>query len=114
MDHYGGQNLLPDLLENGNVMYEELRDRYLQFSLYDFDRFSRHDLIGHVVFKGLYEIADLQQEVEYTMSILCPPKIKTFIRVKMEDCPDAELLKDPEFDDFDSSAYFEFGSVDVR
>ncbi|XP_074038065.1 synaptotagmin-10 [Leptinotarsa decemlineata] len=59
-----------------SVMYEELRDRYLQFSVYDFDRFSRHDLIGHVVFKGLSEIAELHQEVEYTMNILCPPKDK--------------------------------------
>ncbi|XP_060530448.1 synaptotagmin-10-like [Cylas formicarius] len=59
-----------------SVTYEELRDRYLQYSVYDFDRFSRHDLIGHVVFKGLLDIADLQQEIEYTMKILCPPRDK--------------------------------------
>ncbi|KAL0829727.1 hypothetical protein ABMA28_003222 [Loxostege sticticalis] len=59
-----------------SVPYEELRQRYLQFSVYDFDRFSRHDLIGHVVLKGLLESADLQQEIEYTMNILAPPQEK--------------------------------------
>ncbi|XP_017774749.1 PREDICTED: synaptotagmin-10-like isoform X2 [Nicrophorus vespilloides] len=59
-----------------SVSYEELRVRYLQFSVYDFDRFSRHDLIGHVVLKGLLESTDLQQEMEYTMNILCPPQDK--------------------------------------
>ncbi|XP_044736423.1 synaptotagmin-10-like [Chrysoperla carnea] len=56
--------------------YDDLRDRYLQFSVYDFDRFSRHDLIGHVVLKGLLETTDLQQEIEYTMNILSPPQEK--------------------------------------
>ncbi|EFA01872.1 synaptotagmin-10 isoform X1 [Tribolium castaneum] len=59
-----------------SVPYEELRQRYLQFSVYDFDRFSRHDLIGHVVLKGLLDATDLQQEIEYTMNILCPPQEK--------------------------------------
>ncbi|KAK0169200.1 hypothetical protein PV328_012348, partial [Microctonus aethiopoides] len=45
--------------------------RYLQFSVYDFDRFSRHDLIGQVVLKGLLDCTDLEQEIEYTMDILC-------------------------------------------
>ncbi|XP_018398494.1 PREDICTED: synaptotagmin-10-like [Cyphomyrmex costatus] len=54
-----------------SVSYEELRERYLQFSVYDFDRFSRHDLIGQVVLKGLLECTDLEQEIEYTMDILC-------------------------------------------
>nr|XP_037871295.1 synaptotagmin-6 isoform X2 [Bombyx mori] len=59
-----------------SVPYEELRQRYLQFSVYDFDRFSRHDLIGHVVLKGLLESADLDQEIEYTMNILAAPQEK--------------------------------------
>jgi len=54
-----------------SVSYEELRERYLQFSVYDFDRFSRHDLIGQVVLKGLIDCTDLEQEIEYTMDILC-------------------------------------------
>ncbi|XP_075982334.1 synaptotagmin-10-like isoform X2 [Anticarsia gemmatalis] len=59
-----------------SVPYEELRQRYIQFSVYDFDRFSRHDLIGHVVLKGLLESADLQQQIEYTMNILAAPQEK--------------------------------------
>ncbi|XP_063229106.1 synaptotagmin-10-like [Bacillus rossius redtenbacheri] len=59
-----------------SVSYEDLRKRYLQFSVYDFDRFSRHDLIGQVVLKGLLDNADLQQELEYTMNILCAPQEK--------------------------------------
>ncbi|KAM0724800.1 Synaptotagmin-9 [Formica fusca] len=54
-----------------SVSYEDLRERYLQFSVYDFDRFSRHDLIGQVVLKGLLDCTDLEQEIEYTMDILC-------------------------------------------
>ncbi|XP_076647027.1 synaptotagmin-10 [Halictus rubicundus] len=54
-----------------SVSYDELRERYLQFSVYDFDRFSRHDLIGQVVFKGLLECTDLSQEIEYMMDIMC-------------------------------------------
>ncbi|XP_023718098.1 synaptotagmin-10 [Cryptotermes secundus] len=59
-----------------SVGYEELKQRYLQFSVYDFDRFSRHDLIGHVVLKGLLDNADLHQELEFTMNVLCAPQDK--------------------------------------
>ncbi|XP_054262923.1 synaptotagmin-10-like isoform X2 [Macrosteles quadrilineatus] len=59
-----------------SVTYEELRTRYLQFSVYDFDRFSRHDLIGQVMLKGLLDNTDLLQEIEYTMNILCAPQEK--------------------------------------
>ncbi|XP_022914567.1 synaptotagmin-10-like [Onthophagus taurus] len=59
-----------------SVSYDDLKQRYIQFSVYDFDRFSRHDLIGHVVLKGLLDNTDLQQEIEYTMNILCPPQDK--------------------------------------
>lgn len=58
-----------------SVTYEELRTRYLQFSVYDFDRFSRHDLIGQVVLKGLLDCTDLLQEIEYTMNVLCAPQV---------------------------------------
>ncbi|XP_003396022.1 synaptotagmin-10-like [Bombus affinis] len=54
-----------------SVSYEELREQYLQFSVYDFDRFSRNDLIGQVVWKELLDCTDLEQEIEYTMDILC-------------------------------------------
>lgn len=60
---------------DGSVTYDELRTRYVQFSVYDFDRFSRHDLIGQVVLKGLLDSTDLLQEIEYTMNILCAPQV---------------------------------------
>ncbi|KAJ9580044.1 hypothetical protein L9F63_004337, partial [Diploptera punctata] len=58
-----------------SVGYEDLKQRYLQFSVYDFDRFSRHDLIGQVVLKGLLDTTDLHQEIEYTMNILCAAQL---------------------------------------
>jgi hypothetical protein len=58
-----------------SVGYEDLKQRYLQFSVYDFDRFSRHDLIGHVVLKGLLDSTDLHQELEFTMNVLCAPQV---------------------------------------
>ncbi|EEB19763.1 synaptotagmin-10, putative [Pediculus humanus corporis] len=59
-----------------SVSYDDLQKRYLQFSVYDFDRFSRHDLIGQVVLKGLLDASDLHQEIEYTMNILSSPMEK--------------------------------------
>nr|XP_027239501.1 synaptotagmin-10-like [Penaeus vannamei] len=41
-----------------SVTWAELRDRTLQFSVYDFDRFSRNDLIGQVVLKSVTEHCD--------------------------------------------------------
>jgi hypothetical protein len=64
-----------------SVGYEELKQRYLQFSVYDFDRFSRHDLIGHVVLKGLLDNADLHQELEFTMNVLCAPQVSRIFRL---------------------------------
>ncbi|XP_013780146.1 synaptotagmin-10-like [Limulus polyphemus] len=51
----------------------QLRNRTLQFSLYDF---SRHDLIGQVQVTGFGEICDIAHEVEYTMDIMCAPQEK--------------------------------------
>jgi len=64
-----------------SVGYEDLKQRYLQFSVYDFDRFSRHDLIGHVVLKGLLDSTDLHQELEYTMNVLCAPQVRHNLRL---------------------------------
>ncbi|XP_064489931.1 synaptotagmin-10-like [Ornithodoros turicata] len=55
---------------------EELRHRTLQFSVYDFDRFSRNDLIGHVVVKRLHELCDVTHEMEYFVDILGVPQEK--------------------------------------
>lgn len=43
---------------NFNVPFAELPSRKLHFSVYDFDRFSRHDLIGQVVLDNLLELAE--------------------------------------------------------
>lgn len=64
-----------------SVAYEDLKQRYLQFSVYDFDRFSRHDLIGHVVLKGLLDSTDLHQELEFTMNVLCAPQVRHTLRL---------------------------------
>ncbi|CAK9804677.1 SYT9 [Anthophora plagiata] len=60
-----------------SVAYEDLRDRCLEFSVYDFDRFSQNDLIGKVILRDLLDYTDLEQELEYTMDILCamPDKV---------------------------------------
>ncbi|XP_054974179.1 synaptotagmin-10 isoform X1 [Sorex araneus] len=44
------------------VAYEQLSQRKLHFSVYDFDRFSRHDMIGEVVLENLFEVSDLSRE----------------------------------------------------
>lgn len=58
------------------IPLEELRERTLQFSVYDFDRFSRNDLIGHVIVKHLHELCDPTHEMEYTMDIVGVPQDK--------------------------------------
>lgn len=67
--------MIPIQLSATSVSYEELREQYLQFSVYDFDRFSRNDLIGQVVWKELLDCTDLEQEIEYTMDILCAMQV---------------------------------------
>ncbi|XP_023247842.1 synaptotagmin-10-like [Copidosoma floridanum] len=59
-----------------NVPYNDIHERYLQFSVYDFDRFSRHDLIGQVVLKDLIDCVDYEHEIEYTMDIMCATQDK--------------------------------------
>ncbi|ENN83432.1 hypothetical protein YQE_00209, partial [Dendroctonus ponderosae] len=60
-----------------SVTSQELESRYLQLSVFDFDRFARHDLIGHITVDNLTEVVEHgQQDFEYTMPILCPPMFK--------------------------------------
>lgn len=40
------------------VPLAELHSRKLHFSVYDFDRFSRHDLIGQVVVDNLLDFSE--------------------------------------------------------
>ncbi|XP_059828674.1 synaptotagmin-6-like [Hypanus sabinus] len=44
------------------VSYEELTNRKLHLSVYDFDRFSRHDMIGEVILENLFEASDLSRD----------------------------------------------------
>ncbi|KAL8179177.1 UNVERIFIED_CONTAM: Synaptotagmin-6 [Gekko kuhli] len=44
------------------VPYEELTNRKLHLSVFDFDRFSRHDMIGEVILENLFEASDLSRE----------------------------------------------------
>ncbi|XP_055044813.2 synaptotagmin-6 [Misgurnus anguillicaudatus] len=44
------------------VTYDELAVRKLHLSVFDFDRFSRHDMIGEVILDNLFEVSDLSRE----------------------------------------------------
>uniref|UniRef100_A0A8C0ITC9 Synaptotagmin 3 n=1 Tax=Chelonoidis abingdonii TaxID=106734 RepID=A0A8C0ITC9_CHEAB len=55
---------------NFNVPFAELPGRKLHFSVYDFDRFSRHDLIGQVVLDNLLEMAERDEEAPIWRDIL--------------------------------------------
>ncbi|KAM4797076.1 synaptotagmin-6 [Rhinophrynus dorsalis] len=47
---------------NFPVPYDELPSRKLHLSVFDFDRFSRHDMIGEVILENLFEESDLSRE----------------------------------------------------
>lgn len=57
------------------VPYNDLNTRKLHFSVYDFDRFSRHDLIGQVVVDNFLDLADFPREcniwkdIEYVTNV---------------------------------------------
>ncbi|MBW00226.1 Synaptotagmin-9, partial [Eschrichtius robustus] len=57
------------------VPYNDLVARKLHFSVYDFDRFSRHDLIGQVVLDHFLDLTDFPREcilwkdIEYVTNI---------------------------------------------
>lgn len=57
------------------VPYDELAVRKLHMSVFDFDRFSRHDMIGEVVVDNLVETSDLSREtdiwrdIQYTTTV---------------------------------------------
>lgn len=53
------------------VAYDQLSNRKLHFSVYDFDRFSRHDMIGEVIFDNLFEASDLSREATVWKDIHC-------------------------------------------
>uniref|UniRef100_A0AC34Q4K3 C2 domain-containing protein n=1 Tax=Panagrolaimus sp. JU765 TaxID=591449 RepID=A0AC34Q4K3_9BILA len=53
-----------------DVSYNNLPNRMLQFTIYDFDRFTRHGLIGNVIMRDLFDKSELLQWTEYTMQIV--------------------------------------------
>ncbi|MFH4977579.1 hypothetical protein AB6A40_004288 [Gnathostoma spinigerum] len=53
-----------------DVPYANLASRMIQFMIYDFDRFTRHDLIGSVIMRDLLDKSDLCSWTEYTMQIV--------------------------------------------
>ncbi|XP_051977009.1 synaptotagmin-10-like isoform X1 [Xyrauchen texanus] len=53
-----------------SVEYSELCNRKLHFSVYDFDRFTSHDMIGEVVVDNLFELSDLSREAVVWKDIL--------------------------------------------
>lgn len=53
----------------------------LQFTVYDFDRFSRHGLIGNVIMRDLFERSNLIAWTEYTMQIVGNQVLKFLVKV---------------------------------
>uniref|UniRef100_A0A8B9JHU0 Synaptotagmin VIa n=1 Tax=Astyanax mexicanus TaxID=7994 RepID=A0A8B9JHU0_ASTMX len=59
------------------VSYDELPARKLHLSVFDFDRFSRHDMIGEVVLENLLEDSDLSRETSIWRDIQYATTVKT-------------------------------------
>lgn len=59
------------------VPYEELADRKLHLSVFDFDRFSRHDMIGEVILDNLFEASDLSRETSIWKDIQYATSVST-------------------------------------
>lgn len=78
------------------VPYNDLEARKLHFSVYDFDRFSRHDLIGQVVVDHFFDLADFPREcilwkdIEYvtnvSLAFLCLWWRDCFLVFRETDC----------------------------
>lgn len=63
------------------VPYEELADRKLHLSVFDFDRFSRHDMIGEVILDNLFEASDLSRETSIWKDIQYATSVSTALFV---------------------------------
>lgn len=51
-------------------IFKKIIFTFFQFTVYDFDRFKRHDLIGNIIMRDLFEKSDLYSWTEYTMQII--------------------------------------------
>jgi len=63
------------------VPYDQLAGRKLHMSVFDFDRFSRHDMIGEVVLDNLFETSDLSRETPIWRDIQYATTVRIVIRV---------------------------------
>ncbi|KFW80379.1 Synaptotagmin-10, partial [Manacus vitellinus] len=63
------------------VAYDQLSNRKLHFSVYDFDRFSRHDMIGEVILDNLFEVSDLSREANVWKDIHCATTVSNLSTV---------------------------------
>ena len=52
------------------IPYNDLESKTLKFTVYDFDRFSRHDLIGEVNITSIVTTRDLSKETQYVEDIV--------------------------------------------
>lgn len=59
-----------------SVPYKELTSRVLQFNIYDFDRFSRHDLIGTVVIKDILCEGSLANETFFVRDVMSANQVR--------------------------------------
>ncbi|PAV84961.1 hypothetical protein WR25_08517 [Diploscapter pachys] len=57
-----------------DVSFNNLPRRMLLFTIYDYDRFTRHGLIGNVIMRDLFDKSDLLNWTEYTMQIVASQK----------------------------------------
>lgn len=64
------------------VAYGELHARKLHFSVYDFDRFSRHDLIGQVVVDNFLDLPDFPGETKLCRDIVYVTSVGNFFNLK--------------------------------
>lgn len=65
------------------VSYSELPTRKLHFSVYDFDRFSRHDIIGQVVVDNFLDLADFPRETKLCREIQYVSSVSQYICIKL-------------------------------
>lgn len=60
------------------VPYDDLHARKLHLSVFDFDRFSRHDMIGEVEVDNLFEASDLSRETSIWKDIQYSTTVREF------------------------------------
>lgn len=61
--------------------YDELATSKLHLSVFDFDRFSRHDMIGEVILDNLFEVSDLSRETSIWKDIQYATTVRCFFTV---------------------------------